>query len=839
MNMSRVLQPNDNKLKPKLLKYITTPMKKILFAFLLLIPFVGFAQKPLITGKVIRAENSEVLIGASVSIKGTTRGSITDATGAFQLRSTINVGEITLVAKFIGFKDQEINVKLTGVNKNVVFLLVSNDSQLEDVVVTANKSEEFLQKVSVAATVISSKDMEQRSSYSTLDAMKDAPLLITDSWVASQTSFSVRGLSNNFDNVGFETTVGLYLDDVYYSRPFVFNSTLFDIERVEILRGPQGTLFGKNTVGGVIHLVSEKPEFANNGQIELVGGNYGYLQMRGKINQTLIKDKLSFRLTGALTKRNGYIPDPNQAVMDESKTAFNGMRGSLFYKPNNKLDMEFKAFYGKDNHTEQTMIYLAKPDDEPLGVPAANYKTNKMNTPQPFYRNQYGSSFKLNYQIGDNTLTAVTAANSSEDFAGQDWDNTQLNVATWGRTQGVNSFSQELRLTSPRDQKLAFITGLYFQKERIKGRDTSTINVDFIPFAEKILGQKLPRIPNFEESYAVNSTIKTTNAAAYGSVSYTINDKVKLNAGGRFTHETRGFSFYQNIHYMNYQGKPVKLMDLYATQVGSATKPIIRNTNNNVLTGDVSMDYQITPFTMSYVKLTRGFKGAGFNTSVTTYTDGNALVFAPEYVNSVETGMKSKFSNRLRLNAALFYTDYINKQEFLDEGSTATVVNVDKAGGWGGEVEASAMFGNLKLDISGGYLDMKYQDFIFGTDENGDPIDFSGNRLLKAPKTSLAVSPTYTFNFNTYKVFFGLNINRTGKSYNDISNSEILARRAVTLVNSRLALSPKNGKWSVALWGKNLGNQIYYQHGWEYDWGDQVSIGRPRTYGIEMYLNFF
>jgi iron complex outermembrane recepter protein len=815
-------------------------MKKLLFILLLMIAFKGMAQKPLISGRVIRAESNEVLIGATVSIKGTTRGTITDTNGGFQLRSTINVGDVVLVAKFIGFKDQEMTVKMSGVNKTVTFSLVSNESQLEDVVVTANKSEEFLQQVSVAATVVSSREMEQRSSYSTLDAMKDAPLLITDSWVTSQTSFSIRGLSNNFDNVGFETTVGLYLDDVYYSRPFIFNSTLFDLERIEILRGPQGTLFGKNTVGGVIHLVSEKPEFANNGQIELVGGNYGYFQARGKINQTLIKDKLSFRLTGALTQRNGYIPDPNKAVMDENKTAFNGMRGSLFYKPNDKLNLEWKAFYGKDNHTEQTMIYLSKPDEDPLGVPAVDYKTNKMNTPQPFDRLQYGSSLKLNYQIKENTLTSITAYNYSKDFTGQDWDNTALDIARWGRTQGVKSFSQELRLASPRDKKLAYIAGLYFQKEDIIGIDTSSINADFIPYAERILGTKLPRVPNFQESYAVHSDINTTNAAAFGSLSYAVNDKLKLNVGGRFTSENRDFEFYQNIYYMNHQGKPLKLMDLYATQVASKAKPLVRNASNNVFTGDFSMDYKLSPYTMSYVKFTRGFKGAGFNTSVTTYDDGNSLVFDPEYVNSIETGMKSKFSNRLRLNAALFYTDYINKQEFLDEGSTVTIVNVDKAGGWGGEVEGSAMFGNLKLDVSGGFLDMKYRDFIFGTDENGKPVDFSGNRLLKAPTMSLAVSPTYTLNvIDRYKIFVGLNVNHTGKSYNDISNSEIIARRPVTLINSRIALSPKNGKWSVALWGKNIGNQIYYQHGWEYDWGDQVSIGRPRTYGVEMYLNFF
>lgn len=801
--------------------------------------YVAFSQSPVISGKVIRAENGEAMVGANVSIKGTTRGTITDVNGKFQLRSNVNVGSITLVAKFIGFKEQEKTINITGVNKTIDFELVSNDNQLQDVVVSANKTEEFLQKVSVAATVVSSRDMEQRSSYSNLEALKDAPLLLTDSWVTSQTSFSIRGLSNNFDNVGFETTVGLYLDDVYYSRPFIFNSTLFDLERIEILRGPQGTLFGKNTVGGVIHLVSEKPEWQNNGQIELVGGNFGYLQARGKWNQNLIKNKLSMRLTGAITKRNGYINDPSKAVMDENKQEYNGLRGSLFYKPNDKLDVSLKAFYGRDNKGEQTMIYLSKPDFNPVGVEASDFNTGSINIPQTFWRNQAGSSLRANYKLGENTLTSVTAYNFSEDQVMQDMDESRKDVARWGRRQGVKSFSQELRITSPRDIKLAYIAGLYTQYENINGLDTSSLQQDFIPLGEEILQKKFGNIPNYSESYATHSSISTFNVAAFGSVSYELNDKVKFNAGTRLTHENRTFDFHQNVYYMTYQGKKVGLMDIYATPVASAAAPLERKTNDNVITGDLGMDYKLSPFSMTYVKFTRGFKGSGFNTSVTKYNDGSGLVFKPEYVNSFETGFKSKLSNRIRFNGAIFYTDYINKQEFLDQGTTVTIVNVDKAGGWGAEAEFSAMYKGLKMDISGGWLDMKYRDFMFGEDENGDPIDLSGNRLVKAPKMTLSVAPSYTVNlFDKYRILAGVNVNYNGKSYNDITNSEVIARQPVTLINGRLSLMPKNGKWSVALWGKNLTNQIYYQHGWEYVWGDQVSIGRLRSYGIEMYLNF-
>lgn len=814
-------------------------MKKIIF--LLLCPIVIFGQNVAFSGKVTRAESGEVLIGASVSVKGTTRGTITDASGKYKLNAK---GEdLVLIAKYIGFKDREIVVKINGRDKITVdFAMVSNDTQLQDIVVTANKTEEYLQKVNIAATVISSKDIEQRTSYSTLDALKDAPLVLTDSWIASQTSFSIRGLANNFDNVGFESTVGLYIDDVYFSRGFAFNSALFDIDRIEVLRGPQGTLFGKNTIGGVVNVISEKPEWANSGQGEIVYGNYNYLQLRGKWNYELIKNKLSMRLTGALTRRDGYIKDPNPAINASNGNNYNGLRGTLFYNPNDKTDITFKAYYGRDSKTEQTMIYLSGQDENPLGVPASDIDTYSANTPQTFYRNQSGGMLRLNRKVGENTFTSISAFNASEDFVKQDFDETIVDVSRWGRKQNLKNFSQEFRLASPRtdDRTVSYVGGLYFLSERIKGLDTSSINEGFIPFARKYLDSKVPDIKGFQETYDVHSDIQSISFAAFASGSYKLSDKLKLNAGARFTSEARKFSFYQNIGYFNYNGKPVRLMDTYAAQVASAQNPLTRETNDNVLTYDVSLDYKVNPYVLTYVKFVKGFKGTGFNTSVTRDVTGSALVFKPEYVTSFEAGFKSKFSNRMKLNAAVFYNNYLNKQEFLDQGETVTIVNADKTGGMGAEAEFSAMLKGFRVDISGGVIDMKYKKFIFGKDENGELIDFSGNKLLKAPNVTLSVAPSYTYNLiDKYKVLFGLSINHVGKAYNDISNSEVIARQAATIVNSRISLMPKNGKWSVALWGKNLGNTLYYQHGWEYIWGSQASLSRPRTYGIEMYLNFF
>lgn len=242
---------------------------------------------------------------------------------------------------------------------------------------------------------------------------------------------------------------------------------------------------------------------------------------------------------------------------------------------------------------------------------------------------------------------------------------------------------------------------------------------------------------------------------------------------------------------------------------------------------------------MGYAKFVRGFKGAGFNTSVITDPTGGGLVFKPEYVNSYEVGIKSKFSDRVRLNAALFYTDYLNKQELLDQGTRVKVANANKTRGWGFETEFSGMIKKFRLDVSLGYLNFKYIDFPFGEDENGNPVNYAGNRLLKAPNFTFSFAPEYITTLGEKKkLFVGLNFNQTGKAYNDISNSEVIARQAAAIVNGRIAIAPRDGKWSIALWGKNLTNRQFIQHGWEYDWGDQISWSRPRYWGVEVYLNF-
>ncbi|MBO0930414.1 TonB-dependent receptor [Fibrella aquatilis] len=800
-------------------------------------PVLAQKQQTVLTGRVLRASNGDPLVGASILIKGTKRGTITNRAGRYRLVLT---EPVTIVARFVGFRDVEVLLLPTGKPIEQNFDLLSNDTQLADVLVAANRQDEYLQKVPVAASVVGRRDLERRSIYNTMEALNNTPNLITDSWLNSQVSFSIRGLSTVFDNVGFESTVALYIDDVYFSRSFAFNQTLMDIDRVEVLRGPQGTLFGKNTIGGVIHIISEKPDMNNNAQIELNYGNYNFRQIRAKLNQQLIKDKLAFRMTGALSLRDGYVTDRTPAIEALNKTAFFGLRGSLLFTPSDRVSLTLRGNYGRDGKAENTFVYTSKPDYNPVGVRADEGLTTNQNAPAEFTRDQYGAMGKLEVKLGRNTLTAISALNSSSDSYFSDNDISSADASRWGRSQGLRTFSQELRINSPRDQKFAYVAGLYYLNERISVTDTFTLNKDFVPVAARLLGTPIANASKFtSEGYTSNAVIQSQSTAGFVSGTFELTPKLRMSGGLRLTTETRELAYYQRIRNQFLNGKPFNIINLYATNIGSKANPETRQTTNLALSYDVGLDYRFTSNLMGYAKFVRGFKGAGFNTTPIKDSESGGLVFRPEYVNNYEIGVKAKPTERVQINGAVFYTDYKDKQELLDQGTRVRVANAPLTRGYGAEVEFSAMLKRFRLDLSAGYLNLKFIDFPFGTDDNGNPVNYAGNRLLKAPDWTFSVAPEYNIPLNDrYRVFVGLNINHTGKAYNDISNSEILARVPASIVNGRLALVPANGKWSVALWGKNLTNKLYIQHGWEYEFGNQIAWSRPRYYGVEVYLNF-
>lgn len=287
----------------------------------------------IIQGVITDATNNVPIIGAVVGDKRQEIMTTSNEQGRYELLIPVEAnGDVIIVTiNYLGYKEVKRVVEIlpedVGETLTQNVELYIDPVALQDVTVTANKVEENLQDVPIAASVIDARNLEVRTVSSTQQAVETIPNLVFDAFVPGQPVISLRGLATNVTNPGIENSVGLYIDDVFQSRSFNFNSVLMDINRVEVLRGPQGTLFGKNTIGGLLHIISEAPKFDNFGAVELSGGNFNLLQVRAKANVELVQDKLALRLTGAYKRRNGWIKENNPLLQDE-----NGINFQWFYR---------------------------------------------------------------------------------------------------------------------------------------------------------------------------------------------------------------------------------------------------------------------------------------------------------------------------------------------------------------------------------------------------------------------------------------------------------------------------------------------------------------------------
>ena len=818
--------------------------RKILFTICItLMGTFAFAQT--VSGVVTDSENGDPVAGASVLEVGTTNGVITGFDGDFTIEMENSSNQIEI--SYLGYLSYTLTAE--EIKEGVRISLSPDALVLQQVIVTANRVEENLQEVSVAATVIGKKDLAEQSVQASVEALASVPNVITDSYGPSLTNISIRGLSTNFDGVGLEQAVGMYINDVYQSRAYGFNSLLMDVERIEVLRGPQGTLFGKNTVGGVVNIVSAQPGMYNGGAVEVSGGNFGYFQARGMANFQLAEDKVALRLSGTYNTRQGsFVEHVDPAAEDVNETKFFGMRGALLIKPSDNVDITVEGYFTKDNSAEASFLYLSSPDliaADPVLFAPDDIDNRKATFSEPFTfeRDQFGVSGKVVASLGENTLTSITAYTSSEDNSIQDVEVSAIPAVYLDRTQDFGTFSQEIRLNSPRDKKLNYVTGLYYVNESIAGNDIGVTQEFLPPLLGPDLGAPDLFIPGYTESIENMSDISNSSFSAFGSLGYKITDDLTLNGGLRFTSESKTFTTAQTSVESQDAIDAVGFPLVYF--LGTPYTQQEFDNSDNVLTGDIGLSYKASDKTLVYGKFARGFKGTGYNFAVATYlnldtfefdpvTEANVL-YKPEFINSFEVGLKSSLSDKVRLNLAAYYIDYKDKQELLFAGLTNVIANAEKSTGMGAEAELSAILAKgFQVDVSTGFLKMEYDTFIFGGE------DLSGNDLAKAPNFNLSVSPQYATTFkNGSRLSMRLDVNHTGESFNDIFNTETIKRESVTLMNARIGYSFKEGRYNIGIWGKNLTDELYFGHGFVGLVGDFVSVNQGMTIGADLRFNIF
>ena len=810
---------------------------------------VSLDAQTIVRGTVTDAETGERLVAVQVYADGTPAFTETDDKGNYELQIPYKKDQTYQLvryqylgyAEFSDFIRVSPDGKLFEAEQNVK--LESQAVKLEDVFVTANKVTEELQDVPIAISVVSASEIRQKNAKSVEEAFQSVPNLVTDSYLPGAFTFTLRGLNSDFVNAGIENSVGLYIDDIFYSRSHHFNSSLMDIERLEVLRGPQGTLFGKNTIGGVLHVITEKPQMSNFGSVEFSGGNYSLFLTRAKANIILVKDKLAMRVTGAYKQKDGFtrIVD-NDSASEQNKTQFAGGRLSLLYRPNDRVNINLKYEKSKDFKAEFPLDFKQPEFGGPIPVQDDDFlnRETRTNFDDPYFnRNINGFSGKAEMKVGDNhTLTLLTGYHTSDSGGENDFDHNELDFTNILRTIDYKTRSHEIRFSRPRkDAKWFYVGGLFYLKEEIGSKDRFTFGQAWIPVFRNVAG--LPasfNVPNYSANGVSEATQNVESFAVFGSTSYEISEKVRLNGGLRFTNEDRNLSYYQQLN----PGTDINFIQFILQQIGSEDAPQTRAANRSFVSGNIGMDFKTSDNFLIYATFARGFKGAGFNTTLSPTERSGGLIFEPESINSYEIGLKMKVSNRMKINTAAFATVYKDKQEFVVAGQSTQVVNAESAEGVGVESEWTAIWSDhFRTDMAVGGQSLKYFDFPF-VDLVGQPVNLSGNSLYKSPNFTFRFTPQLTGDFgSTMKYLVRLDYNFTSKSYNDVYNTESLARDPLHMVNARLGVSSKDEKYSIAIWGRNLLDQTYIQHVWPLRFWSRVALNPPRTFGIEFRVNIY
>lgn len=715
---------------------------------------------------------------------------------------------------------------------------------IETVYVTAQKRLENAVDVPISITVNTAEDIKNKNIGDLTELGQKMPNVNAGGTLFG--TITIRGITSNSagagSGAGFPPDVGTNVDEVFQGRDRAFDSVLSDISSVEVLRGPQGTLYGKNTVAGVINVTTERPtnEYEALGDVRI--GNYGFYQLRGTLSGPIVDDKVLVRMTAFKQKRDGYIEDP---VLDEDLGSLNQWGGRIMVvtHPVTDFTLELRADINGEADTNGQRETVATLDGSVAPFPPFNTvppqnatdRIVDVNVMPVAKRHIWGTSAKAEYVLDDYVFTSITAwrhYNSDYDF---DQDGGPLNAFDTGLQEGMDRFSQELRITSPADQRFSWIVGAYIDHEKDLGAYHIAVGDGFPTF---LFGPPFPFLlpPGFLEASSTDSKIVSASQAGFASGKFNITDNLNISGGLRFTHEHKDLDYAQLPTVLDPIIAPLHVIYSFALPI----PPLTDDYDDSAVTGDANISYTFAPDQVAYARFSHGFKAGGFQADVISppFDVSQGLAFKPETLNAYEIGFKSiLFDDTVSANIAAFYYDFSNKQEQVNTGVSFRVSNAASAISKGVEIELNwAPMEGLKLFANGGYLDAYYDKFPNG---GGVGIDFDGNRLAGASKYSASWGGTYTAPLT---VFPGTNYvlatdwDYRDAAFTDPSNNPNLRVEPYMIINGRIGLEDENGRWGVYMWGRNLGDRTVLSGGVDVIGGLYLSrgINIGRTFGVEL-----
>ncbi len=678
--------------------------------------------------------------------------------------------------------------------------------QMEEIMVTARKRVESLQDVPISVSTFSTAQLERLSATSLKDVKNFVPGLYYSDRSALQTDITIRGVGGDSRNIGIESGTGLYVDGVYAGRTSAYNMDLADVAQIEILRGPQGTLFGKNTMGGVINIVTQKPTDELSGNVEASYGNYNAIRLKGSISGPLT-DTLSAKATVATWDRDGYLHN----IFDDTKLQSEKRRAGLLQfqlKPNDALEIHLTGDYTQDKQNA-VLNQLGSPAAFGAGYYNPDRFIVNSNRRNSIERDMYGMALSANYTTSSgHVLTSITSYRDVDITVYSDIDQIPIDTFHSGPfTDDFSQFTQELRISSPGQQFIDYLVGLYYFKQDA----TAERNI----------------YSNGNPIFFTRGPLDTVSFAGFANVTANFTPKFAVTAGVRLTYEKKEGSYEQ------ISPNPPFNKNFPDLRI-SSTEP----------SWTLAANYKWTDEVSSFLSVSRGFKSGGFNVDpLATPAPLTAadITFDSEFVTSYEAGLKSDlFGGRLRFSMSVFYSEYKDRQvpQFETIGGIPTVItrNAGASEVKGFEAEFTAMANEWVMIFGGiGYLDGEYTEFSGATTGGAN---FTGNVTEKTPKWSANLGIDVRVPVGMGELTMSPQIAYVGRTYLQPDNLPFNVENGYTLLNVRVGYELHDGKYGLYFWGKNLTNATYKEFSRQFSGSDQVLFGEPRTYGIQAIARF-
>lgn len=723
-----------------------------------------------------------------------------------------------------------------------------------DIIVTAQRRSQDIQSVPISISAFSGKKLQDQGIKSTTDLgqiVSNVTIALPQS-VGNQPIITIRGIGLNDYDSNNAGPNGVYLDDVYMSSPSSQSFQTFDLDRIEVLKGPQGTLYGRNTSGGAINLITAKPADQFSARFHLEYSSYNTVNVEGAVGGP-ITDTLDGRLAFVENYSGGYVH--NTFLGKRNGTQNYGARAMLLYRPNSDLKILFNAHGGQVDNPFPGYQHLGdfKPGTQ-LNVPVQCTIRETLGNQcvdlfgyggqKSFYDeasgarnrlkvNAYGGFVRIDYSPGPVSFTSISAYEHLDKVDEEDGDSTpnRLLEATFGVDS--NALSQEFRLSEDRGN-FNWVFGLYYLHENLKQDQPIYLLRD----GDKFFGEGA-----FDGVALTQSDLSrqvTDSYAAFGQAEYALTSKLRLVAGGRLTHERKAFQYQGAASFqdggIDHFSPPLLLADTNQKLEESA------------FSWRLGLNYKPAEHVLAYASVATGFKSGAFNGSFLS-TDPAEIErqlqpVKPEKVTAYELGVKASFwGGRLIANAALFYNDYRDMQVFVlvppVPGGTGQPLNVldnaQRAHTEGLDLSiALKPWTGFTLSSEFGLLRTNMDKFIAKADV-AQP-NYSGNQLSMAPRVSATISADCTVPIGAGSMDVQLTGSYKSHQFFDISNDPYTDQGAYWLLNSRIAYSFSAKKYEIALFSRNMTAKKYYVD--KFDLTNpfgfiQGIVGAPRTFGVE------